>query len=62
VVVTIDARLPETAWRGIERALLGMSSDPAAAEALGAIQIARFAPVDGAALGRARKAFADAAR
>jgi hypothetical protein len=62
VVATINQRVPESAWRGIERALLAMSSDPAAAAALDAIEVARFVPVDDAALGRARSAFADAQR
>jgi hypothetical protein len=62
VVVTVDARVPPAAWRGIERALLGLASDPSAAAALEAIQVARFVPVDDGALGRARKAFADASR
>jgi hypothetical protein len=62
LVVTIDARLPASAWRGIERALLDASADPAAAAALDAIRVARFAPVDDDALGRARTAFAGAAR
>jgi len=62
LVVTIDARMPATTWRGLERALLGMASDKAAAAALDGVQIARFAAVDDKALGQARRAFADAAQ
>jgi len=62
VIATIDARVPAAAWRGIERALLGLASDPAGAAALDAIEVARFAPLDEAALDRARKAFADGSR
>lgn len=62
VVVTVDARMPPAAWLGIERALLGLASDQSAAAALDALEVARFAPVDDSALGRARSAFADASR
>ena len=58
LVVTIDARIPAKTWSAIERALLGLASS----EALGGIQIDRFAPLDEKALDAARKAFADASR
>jgi hypothetical protein len=62
VVATAFARVPEPVWRGIERALLGLASDPEGAAVQGAIEIARFAPLDTGALDRARKAFADGQR
>lgn len=62
VVATADARVPEAVWRRIERALLGLASDPAGAAVLGAIEIARLAPLDAGALDRARKAFAEGTR
>lgn len=62
VIATIDARMPDKAWSAIERALLGLASDRAAAAVLDGIEVAKFAPIDDAALGQARKAFADASR
>jgi hypothetical protein len=60
LVVTIDARLPDKAWAGISNALLGLSSDKAAATALDALQLTGFVALDDKALAAARKAFADA--
>jgi hypothetical protein len=60
VVVTVDARVPGGTWRGIERALIGLASDRAAAAVLDAIEVARFEPVDGGGLAQARRAFAGA--
>jgi hypothetical protein len=62
VVATVGTRLPPAAWRGVERALLGLRSDPAGAAALDAIEVARFAPLDDGAIDGARRAFADASR
>jgi phosphonate ABC transporter substrate-binding protein len=62
VVVTVDARIPAGTWSAIERALVQLSSDRSATPALGAIEVARFEPVDSAALGQARRAFAGAPR
>jgi hypothetical protein len=61
VVVTVDARLPPAAWRGIEQALVALASDRTAAPVLEAIEVARFSPPDGA-LDQARRAFAGASR
>jgi ABC-type phosphate/phosphonate transport system substrate-binding protein len=62
LVVTVGARVPAGAWSGIERALIGLSSDRAATPVLGAIEVARFEPVDRGALAQARRAFAGAQR
>ncbi|HEX3480485.1 MAG TPA: hypothetical protein VHT91_35955 [Kofleriaceae bacterium] len=60
LAVTVAARVPAEAWGRIERGLVALSSDRAATPVLGAIEIARFDPVDGGALARARRAFAGA--
>jgi ABC-type phosphate/phosphonate transport system substrate-binding protein len=62
LVVTVDAKLPDKAWAGIEKAMLGMSSDKAAATALDAIQMTGFVALDAKALDAVRKAFADAGK
>jgi hypothetical protein len=62
LVVTVDARVPAGTWSGIERALVGLASDRAAAPVLDAIEVARFEPVDPGALAQARRAFAGARR
>jgi phosphonate ABC transporter substrate-binding protein len=62
LVVTVDARIPARTWSGIERALVELSADRAAAPVLGAIEVARFEPVDAGALAQARRAFAGAPR
>ena len=62
LVVTVDARIPARAWSGLERALVELSADRAAAPVLGAVEVARFEPVDAAALAQARRAFAGAQR
>lgn len=62
LVVTVDARVPAGTWSGVERALIGLSSDRATTPVLGAIEVARFEPVDRAALAQARRAFAGAQR
>ena len=60
IVVTVGDRMPAKTWSGIEAALLGLARDRAAVEALAAIQIDRFAPLDDKALDQARKAYASA--
>jgi hypothetical protein len=62
IVVTIDAKMPDKTWAGIEKAMLGMSGDKSAATALDAIQMTGFVALDAKALDAARKAFADAAK
>ena len=62
VLAAVDARLPAKQWSRLEAALRDLGSDPAGASALDAIQTARFAPLDEAALAAARKAYAEAAR
>jgi ABC-type phosphate/phosphonate transport system substrate-binding protein len=55
LVVTVDHRVPESTWTRIEAGLLALSS--ARAEALDAIQIAQFAPLDAQALATATKGY-----
>lgn len=62
VVVTVAARVPAEAWGRIARGLVELSSDRAVTPVLGAIEVARFEPVDGGALAQARRAFAGARR
>jgi hypothetical protein len=62
VIATIDTRMSDSVWRGIERAFVGMAADKAAATVLDTIQIARFVPIDGDALLAADKLYASAAR
>ncbi|HET9623427.1 MAG TPA: hypothetical protein VFP84_18770 [Kofleriaceae bacterium] len=62
IVVTIDARMPDKTWAGLEKAMLGLSADKAQATALDAIQMAGFVALDTKALAEARKAFTDAAK
>ncbi|HEX3758923.1 MAG TPA: PhnD/SsuA/transferrin family substrate-binding protein [Kofleriaceae bacterium] len=60
LVVTVDARIPAQTWSRIQRALVDVSSDRAAAPVLGAIEVGRFEPIDADALGRARRGYAGA--
>jgi hypothetical protein len=62
IVATVDARLPAKAWSAVDAALRALPSDPAGASAIAGLQMERFTPVDEAALGAAREAYADAAR
>jgi hypothetical protein len=62
VLATVGARLAPRAWSAVEAALKALPDDAGGAAALEAIQVARFAPVDEAALAAARKAYAGAAR
>jgi hypothetical protein len=62
VMVTVDARVPDKVWSGIESALLGLASDPAGQKALDGIQIARFEVVNDKALADARKVYANGAK
>lgn len=62
LVVTVAARVPADAWGRIERGLVALSSDRAVTPVLGAIEVARFEPVDGGALAQARRAFAGVRR
>lgn len=62
LVVMVGARVSAGTWSGIERALIGLASDRASTPVLGALEVARFEPVDAGALARARRAFAGAQR
>jgi ABC-type phosphate/phosphonate transport system substrate-binding protein len=57
LVVTVDHRMPEAAWKSVEAALLALRSSPAGAEALDAIQVQTFAPLDTEALAAATKGY-----
>jgi hypothetical protein len=54
VVCTVGGRLAPPRWSALERALLGLHADPAGAAALAGVRMARFAPLDQAALAAAR--------
>ncbi len=63
LVVTAGDRIPAKAWDAVEHALAGVGA--ADAEALRAIELDRFAPLDGQAekaLDAARKSYADASK
>ncbi|GEJ58140.1 hypothetical protein [Anaeromyxobacter diazotrophicus] len=62
LVAAVDARLPPKTWRALEAGLQALPSDAAGAAALDTVQTARFAPLDEAALARARSAYAEASR
>jgi hypothetical protein len=62
VVATVDQRVPPARWAKLSAALRDLPGDPAGAEALAGIRMARFEPVDAAALSAARAAFAEASR
>jgi hypothetical protein len=62
ILATVGARLPAKAWSAVDAALKALPDDAAGAAALDTMQLARFAPVDEAALAAARKAYAGAAR
>ncbi|HEY0194055.1 MAG TPA: hypothetical protein VGC42_23215 [Kofleriaceae bacterium] len=61
VIVSIDARMPDRTWAGIEKALLGLGGDQASTSALDGVQLTKFAPLDDKALAAARKSFGEAA-
>jgi hypothetical protein len=60
VVAAVGKRLPAARGRALAAGLAKLPADPRGAEALAAIRLAGFAPVDAPALGAARKAFAGA--
>jgi hypothetical protein len=62
VVATVDRRLAPASWARIEAALRGLPGTADGAAALAGIRVARFDPLDGAALAAARAAHAEAAR
>lgn len=62
LVVTVDARMPQKTWSGIESALLGIQNDKAGADALEGIQMAGFVQLDGKALAAARAAYQKASK
>lgn len=62
VVATLDRRVPAARWRKLVAALRDLPSAPAGAEALAAIRLSRFVPLDAEALSRARAAYAEASR
>ena len=55
LVVTVDSKISAKAWAPIQSAMLGLTGT-----ALDPLDMERFAPLDDAALGSARKAFARA--
>jgi hypothetical protein len=59
---TVGNRLPPARWRELERALLGLHSDPRARAALEGVRVVRFAPLDAPGLAAARRDFAGKGR
>ncbi len=62
VVAVVRRRLPQKRWAKLGAALRALPDDPAGAEALAGIRVARFAPLDPRVLAAARKAHAEASR
>jgi hypothetical protein len=62
VVATVGTRRPEKDWPETEKALLAMSSDPKGTEALKAIRMVRFAPLEPPALAAATSAWKGTAK
>jgi len=62
VIAAVDARLTPKSWSSVEAGLRNLPSGAAGAEALDAIQMSGFTPLDEKALATARKAYEEAAR
>ena len=62
LLATVGARLPPARWAPVERALLGLASDPQGATALAGIRMSRLVPLDTTALAAARAMAAEPAR
>jgi hypothetical protein len=62
VVATVGKRVPPARWTKLAAALRELPADPAGAEALAGVRMARFAPLDAPALSAARAAYREAAR
>ena len=54
LVATVGTRLAGARWAALEKAFLSVAADPGGAAALAGVRMARFAPVDAAALAAAR--------
>jgi hypothetical protein len=57
LVATVDKRMDEAQEKSLQRALLGLAKDPAAAEALQGVRTTAFVPLDSKALSAARAAW-----
>jgi ABC-type phosphate/phosphonate transport system substrate-binding protein len=62
VVARVDRRMSDAQWKKIAPALRALPDDPAGAEALAGIRMARFGPLDAKALAGGRAAYAEASR
>ena len=62
ILATVAGRVPAARWAKLGPAFEALPSEPAGAEALAGIRMARFLPVDEPALAAARKRTAEAAR
>lgn len=60
MVATVGRKLPEKEWKALRAALLSLSGEPAAREALQGVRMSGFVPLDEKALSGARAAFARA--
>lgn len=58
LIVTIDAKLPDAAWKPLARAFEGLAADKAGAGMLAGMQVDHFAALDEKALAAARAAYA----
>jgi ABC-type phosphate/phosphonate transport system substrate-binding protein len=62
ILATVAGRVPPARWAKLAPAFRELPSDPTGAEALAGIRMARFVPLDEAALAQARQRAAEAAR
>lgn len=62
VVAAVDRRVPAARWAKLAAALRELDADPAGAQALASIRMARFVPLDAKALAAARSAYGGASR
>jgi hypothetical protein len=61
-VATVGDRLPAARWEKLEKAMLGLTSDPQGAAALQGIRMTRFVPVDPGAVTTTRRLLAESGR
>ena len=55
MLCTVRGRLEAGRWKALEKAFLGLPGRPGGPAALAGVRVARFAPVDEAALAAARR-------
>lgn len=62
VVAAVDRRVPAPRWKKLAAALQALAGEAAGAEALAAIRMSRFVPLETKALAAAQRAYAEASR